>query len=420
MKRFLFIILILITTISSGWADQPRIQKTLDHMKMALNNHDFEILVPHLAANFSYNSYEGEMAQLIMRQIVDQYPKAIESISIKNIEKSGQQFNVTAEFLFQGESEEKMLILASDYKIVKAPIVQIQMAKHGSDKLTSSIGTDVIPVRMVAPFKLADRLIVVEAEVEGVRGNFIVDSGAPLFILNSKRLPMLASKAQNMDHSVHGVGGKINNTKWVEASSFIWQDVKLSSIKGLIFDLSHLEENTQTELVGLIGADFLKKFTVEFDYADKELTLFTDNPEDYWHTTPSATIEFDMIGHIPVIDVSIGTKSFSLGIDSGCEDQMLNPEWEAPLSSHCEFIRADELRGADTTKQVVEIVRLDVFEVGGIRYSNHEFQFSRLNFGHEVKMDGLIGYEFLSEYRTAIDYKHQKLYIWNEINRSKN
>jgi len=89
MKRFLCIILILLAIISSGWSEQDRIQKTLDHMKKALNDHDFEILVPYLAEDFSYNGYTGDMAHLIMRQIINQYPKSVISISIKNIEKSG-------------------------------------------------------------------------------------------------------------------------------------------------------------------------------------------------------------------------------------------------------------------------------------------------------------------------------------------
>jgi hypothetical protein len=412
MKRFLIIILFLAATISNGWADHGNIQQTLDHLKSALNDHDFEQLTPLLATNFSFNSYDGEMGRMIMRQIVDQYPKAIASISIKNVEKSGQQFNVTTEFHFQGESEEKMLTLSADYKIIQAPIVQIQKVGHGTTQNETSSTTEKIPARMVVPFELAGRLIVVEAEIEGVRGNFLVDSGSPTFVLNAGRLVQLSDLAKPLDQSIHGASGAVQNVMQVDALGFIWKDIELASINAIFYDLSHLEKNVGVDVLGIIGVEFLQRFTLVFDYDQQELTLITEDPAKFWSKQPTNSIEFTMIGHIPVIDAKIGEQPLLFGIDCGAAAAMLFTKWEEPLQNHYQFLGQSVLTGADHNSQVGNEVKLAAFVVDGLSYKDHTFRFNDLVFNHEIVIDGLIGYEFLSEYKTAIDYTNRKLYVW--------
>jgi hypothetical protein len=310
------------------------------------------------------------------------------------------------------------MISSSHSEIVQPATAESPTAGHpGSHKSNPVIAfseNDRIPAKMVAPFELAHRLIVVEAEIEGVRGNFFVDSGSPGFVLNAKRLPWLTEKARPLGHAMFGAGGEIKEIKQVEASGFIWQTVELNSIKAMFIDLSHLEENTGTEIVGLIGVDFLQNFTVQFDYSSKELTLFTESMIDSWQT-PDHAIDFTMIGHIPVIDATIGDHSLRFGIDCGAEGAMLFTKWEVPLKPHYEFLRKDILNGGDTNSQIGNVVRLDTFEIGDLRYDDHTFRFNDVKAGHDMKIDGILGYEFLSQYKTAIDYQKRKLYIWDAV-----
>ncbi|MEE9167879.1 MAG: pepsin/retropepsin-like aspartic protease family protein [Candidatus Neomarinimicrobiota bacterium] len=429
MKRFSgSILIVLALIISASRAEQQNtqqnIQKTLNRLVSALNQHDFDALAPYLSADFSFNGYDGKMGRTIMRQIVAQYPNTIESIMIQKFEEKGQQFIVSAEFVFQSERDIKELILSSDYKIVQAPIVQIQLASYPSKQnskhsITPSLN-EVIPAKIVAPFRLLGRLISVAAEIEGVRGNFMIDSGTSDFVLNAKRFHQLAEQAQPADRTPHGAGGAIRDAKWVEASGFKWQNAELSLVKAQILDLTHLEENIKTEIVGIIGANFLQNFTIEFDFSHKTLTLFSENPMDSWQTAPNQVIDFTMVNHIPVIDAQIGNYFLRLGIDCGAEEAMLFSKWEEPLNTHYEFLKNDTLKGADTNLQLVKTVRLDMFKIGKIQYENHSFVIGDLKWGHESIIDGLLGYEFLSQFRTAIDFQNRKLYVWEPVNDSAN
>ncbi|MBT5828808.1 MAG: hypothetical protein HOH77_01335 [Candidatus Latescibacteria bacterium] len=371
-----------------------------------------------MAPDFSFDGHDGNMGRMIMQQIVAQYPTSVDSITIQKVEKSGPQFSILAEFYSAEQREEKVIILSNDFKIVQAPIVKIQMAGHNAQQTNPQSLNDESPARMVVPFKLAGRLIVVEAEIEGVRGNFILDSGAANSCLNARIFPQLQDQAKPVDHKVYGVGGAIQEMKWIVASGFKWQDAKLDVVKALYMDLSHLEENTGTQIVGLIGADFLQKFTVQFDYAHRELTLFSVNPESYWQTAPDEVINFSIVGHIPVIDAQIGDHTLRFGLDSGAEGAQLFAKWEEPLTPHYAFLRNDNLKGADTNSRTVKKVRLDEFLIGDIAYLNHTFVIADINWGHESVIDGLLGFEFLSTHKTAIDFQNQKLYFWRDQNHS--
>ena len=94
---------------------------------------------------------------------------------------------------------------------------------------------------------------------------------------------------------------------------------------------------------------------------------------------------------------------------------MLFTKWEETLEPHYEFLRSDVLNGGDTNSQMGNVVRLDTFEIGDLRYDDHTFRFNDINSGHDTPIDGILGYEFLSQYKTAIDYQNRKLYIWGAV-----
>jgi hypothetical protein len=328
MNRIIkFAIMALVLSSSASWANHDDIQVTLDNLQKALNQHDFAILNPYLADEFSYSGYGGSMGLNIMTQIVDQYPRTIKSIAIQAVEKSGHQINVTAKFDLGDEIEIKEIVLSNEFKILMAPIVEIQMAGHGGAKkspqdVPSSPGSN-FPASMAVEFELVDRLIMVTAEVEGVRGNFMVDSGATGFILNAKYLPHLANDSKPMPKAAHGVNGEIQGTRMATASGFKWQEIEVDSIEAMYYDMSHLEEAVGADMLGIIGAEFLNQFTLQFVYDRRVLTLYSVDPAGLWASAPSQTIDFETIGHMPTFTARIGNYSLLLGIDSGAEGNMI-------------------------------------------------------------------------------------------------
>ncbi len=417
MKRAISLTLIILALSSSpGWANDS-IQKTLDHLQQALNEHDFGTLKPYLAEDFSFNGYDGAMGLNIMTQIVNQYPRTIRAITVRSVVEQGERVVLTTEIDLGDEVETKEIVLDSDFRILLAPVVEIQMGGHGgggsAHKPKTVAQNGDYPAVTRANFKLVGRLITVTAEIEGIRGNFLIDTGATGFIINSRLTPELDSRAQATHHEAYGANGVIEKLRSVTASDFKWGTLQAKTIDGLYYDLSHLEKAVGIDLVGIIGADFLNQFTLEFDYQHEVLTLYNGDASKQWSTPPNQTIDFEVIGHMPVLTAQFGEYSLQLAIDSGAEGAMLFEKWEDRLQSQYKVMGEEPLNGADQSSSIATKVELAEFKVAGIPYQNHKFLLSDLVFGHEVVIDGLVGYEFLSTYKTAIDFQAQKLYVWS-------
>jgi len=392
------------------------IQATLDHLKIALNEHDFEEIEPLIAVDFAFNGYDGEMGRMIMSQIVAQYPQKTSAINITDVKLEGSNYVVTAEFVSRDETVLKEVILTSDYKIERAQIVEIAMGGHEPAQKSHTIPfysspEDNIPSKMVADFELAGRLITVEAEVEGVRGTYIVDSGAVTFMLNSRYFPGLEDRAKPMDHGAQGVNGSLEGIRVVDANNFIWQDTELASISALLYDLSHLEEKTGVEIKGLIGAEFLKRYVVEYDYSKQEITLYSNASNSFTQDEMSHVVDIEMLDNMPVFGIEIGKKKLRVALDCGAEEAMLFKKWDEPLSPYYKYLGTTGLSGADKVESINKQVKLDAYKVGDVTYKKQDFIFADLTYNHSIEIDGLLGYEFLSQHKTTVDYEKGKIYI---------
>lgn len=119
--------------------------------------------------------------------------------------------------------------------------------------------------------------LLVKAKINGVIGNFILDTGASnscvgfesidLFLLNAKKSKTKASGA-----GATGMHTQISTTNNLKLGS--WKDLDFDLV---IFDLSHVNEallqHKSKPVHGIIGADVLMKGNAIIDYANYYLYL---------------------------------------------------------------------------------------------------------------------------------------------------
>ena len=102
------------------------------------------------------------------------------------------------------------------------------------------------------PFKVIDQLIVVEAELLGRTGNFIIDTGSINLILNQKHFGKRHSyRLDNLDRS--GVHGSIENVEQQILNAFKLNAISVKSLNADVIDLSHFEDSKKMNLLGIIG-----------------------------------------------------------------------------------------------------------------------------------------------------------------------
>jgi len=426
MKRILWAVFFITQaiTVQATGPDHNRITAALETLRQAVNEHRYPLLEPSLAPGFTYQGHGGEMGRTIMRQVVTGFPDEIRDISIQATNQREDGFEVIIQLETDLHTTTPTLVLNRDYLILEAPIAEIQMAGHGTSPSAvpadSPIDSMAWPDQTIIPFELAGRIIVVQADVNGVAGNYLLDSGAPVIMLNRSYFTGDEIKTRPIDHQMPtGAGGAMSGVEATDKLTLKWGGLEIAGQQGLVADFSHLEKNVGVPIVGLIGYAALEPFQVQFDYQQQELALLRLNEDnqpvaEINNDSPEAVIDIEMAGHVPFIPVTIGGQDLKMGIDSGAEGAMLFTQWQAPLKQHYEFIRRDEMKGGDTHTQMGDVVLVKRMQMNNLNYDNMTFRFNDIGgeAGHTPPFDGLLGYEFLAARPTAINFRSRQLLIW--------
>ncbi|MBX2876782.1 MAG: aspartyl protease family protein [Saprospiraceae bacterium] len=265
------------------------------------------------------------------------------------------------------------------------------------------------PIR--TPFKHIRGLIFVEVEVNGEEAYFILDSGAPVVVLNTQYFSHGTD-----DGSAKGVSGSLQRQQ-IHIDSFRWGNIELSDTDLMGLDLSHLEEELNHPFKGLIGYALLRDFELLIDYEAEELLLFKEGQTAYHkEIQPKSELPFSYQLHIPVLEAEIGGVKYQLGLDTGAEQNLISqPAFEKLPHDAFEVQEKTELRGAD--KNVTEVQRIIIHKS---EFSDHSFgdmpfvsaDISHLTAGYGLKISGLVGYPFLSQQLCSIDFVDRKIYFW--------
>lgn len=256
-------------------------------------------------------------------------------------------------------------------------------------------------------FKLVGGLMFVNAKFNGKEGAFILDTGAPGLILNSK----LDNKSENENYIASGLTGDASIEE-LTVDEFKILDIVKSDFTAYQMDLAHIEDEILHRFNGLIGSDLFSNATLVLDYK-QELWGTVEHIEKQ---SISNVIPFRMTDHFIVVDIKISGVEYSMILDTGAEINILS------LKS-AEEIKKSKLKKAGTTNiqsasqdyQSSETRILHRFHMGNHVEKHQEFSilpFDFINEGVDVNLDGLIGFPFFEGKKVALDFATNLIYIY--------
>jgi len=410
MKRVIILITMVVLHQTVLAQNTEKCQKIVDIVITSINDNSAEPLQPYLAENFSIAGQKGELARMVLDQLFAQltvnsfqetHRRAIDhGLELKyNIvyEKMGAK---EATFLFDKDG------LLSNLNLFKMEVktMATQTPKETGSKKIVKI-----------PFKMAEKLILTEVMLNGVKRKFILDTGAPMVILNAK---YTASKKRQMAvSSSQGAAGTISGMNIEKVKSLAWGDIKLVDQEFITLDLAHLEDELKTEIYGLIGYDMVMAYDLIFDYEKQFLTLikpkaYKDYENENFADRTLVKVPFELQQHIPAIKAEISGMSLTLGIDSGAGSNFIDEGMFTTLKNAMSKVRNDYVIGADNHKKDTKKAEIRNIKIGEKSFAEVSTQFSdisHLNKEGKLNIDGLIGYPILSQQKTILSYNRKEL-----------
>lgn len=271
------------------------------------------------------------------------------------------------------------------------------------------------------PFKMLGKLMVVEAVADGQAGWYVVDTGAPGLVLNARYFE--GYTRQYTGNRLRDIHGGMGNVPYAFVRRFEVEGLLFRKMEARVVDLTHLEQHKGLPIAGMIGFAFFKDYEVTFDYENFQLQLQTLDKKGNRLgrrrlAPPSDSLELKMKGHFPFVSAEIEGRRVRFGIDTGAEVNVLGNPLPKHLASF--FVARDTIQVAGFQQRTRQVLRgnLIPLAIGQYDYSNTEFvTYSLEDFNANsagADLDGLLGQPFLSNYRTAINYKKRRLYLWQK------
>jgi predicted aspartyl protease len=259
-------------------------------------------------------------------------------------------------------------------------------------------------------------LLPVEANGEGPF-EFILDTGAGTSLLSSELAGQLKTKVLGSKEG-QSAGGAVSISLG-QLDSIAVGSAKVENVDVGIVDLSHIGKAVGAKIDGDLGYNFLKHFRITLDYRSNELRL--DDPKRCEAAGRSkAVAEVAMRLASPakpliLVDVySNGNGPFQFAIDTGTSTTAISPELAKTLGVTNSAIDPVTTGGAPIN---VTAGRLKSFQIGAARIDAlsvivADF-FAMLSNAIETKLDGIVGYNFLRNYKIALDYPNETLSLFN-------
>jgi len=237
--------------------------------------------------------------------------------------------------------------------------------------------------------------------------DFILDTGAGTSLLSSELAKQLGVTILGSKEG-QSAGGKVS-VSLAKVDSLAVGETKVDDVDVGIVDLAHIGKTIGAKIDGDLGYNFLKQFRITISYRDGEIGF--EDPKRIESFREAGRTEIPMRLANPakpliLVDVYGNSRGpFQFAIDTGTSTTAITPELAKQLGVQSSPVGAATTGGAQVD---VSAGMLQSFQLGGARVDNltvvvADF-FAMLNTAIGAKLDGIVGYNFLRNYKVVIDY----------------
>jgi predicted aspartyl protease len=244
---------------------------------------------------------------------------------------------------------------------------------------------------------------------------FILDTGAGTSLLSSELAKQLAVKIIGSKEG-QSAGGKVA-VSLAKIDSLAVGETKLGEVDVGVVDLAHIGRTVGAKIDGDLGYNFLKHFRVTINYRDCELRL--DDPKRVETFARGAQTEIPIRLANPakpliLVDVHAnGGGPFQFAIDTGTSTTAITPELAKQLEITTSPVGAGTTGGAAVD---FHAGLLQSFQLGGAKIDDMAVVvadfFTMLSAAVGAKLVGIVGYNFLRNYKVVIDYPGEALTLF--------
>jgi hypothetical protein len=274
----------------------------------------------------------------------------------------------------------------------------------------------------IIPFNRAGNLILIQARVDTIEGNFILDTGAPHLVLNHTYFRDYPAEMEHdgQQTSIAGQGDHIYKTRVRELAFGAMQFFQLDAH---LTNLGNIENAKGIKVLGLLGLDLFRQCELIIDFEKSLIYLHRIGKKEaatYQHqmlkdTSLYRTFPIAFSSNRLTTTTEVAGKKLKLAIDCAAESNILDSRLPDNILSLITINRRVKLAGPGDKKVDALYGSLANMRMGEKIIENLpviviNLEFTCFNDGSCV--NGVLGFDFLSQHKIGFNFVQRKMYIW--------
>lgn len=271
--------------------------------------------------------------------------------------------------------------------------------------------------KLTIPLKRVQNLFFIEAKVDTLVGNFILDTGAPNLVLNKTYFNDFRVAEGIASFGITGGG---NQVYYKHLDSLVIDKLFYQSIDADLVDLGHLENSRGIKILGLLGANLFFGLEMEIDLQNSVVYLYKldkagNRLEDIIQTKPDMEVPLVIENNIMFLNAMVGDKKLRFCLDTGAESNALSNNINNKVLQHFSLTGRTKLGGSGYQTMEVLNGKLDEFFIGEHLFPDMPFILSDISYLQTVyatNLNGVIGYPFFMRGKVIINTKKNLLSMY--------
>lgn len=305
-------------------------------------------------------------------------------------------------------------LFAVSYSYTSAQSTVLTSASPGWNLLASDAKGDFDTLKL--PLKRAGNLLIVEASVDGIRGNFILDTGAPGLILNTT---YFREKAIRKNRTSVGIAGTTTGVYEMEVNKLQISNLYYEKILVELTELSHIENSKNIQIYGLLGTALFEELEMYIDIRRSTLTLVKPSK----NVTPKRNADVNTLLSVSnnalIIPLKVNGKILNTCFDTGAEMLVLDPLLPNKILNDVQLTKRLNVTGTGGQKTEVWSGTLKSLQFGKLEIKNTEVLITNLQQLSEVygqPIDAIIGFALLDKGIIYINMRKNQfaMYLYKE------
>lgn len=270
---------------------------------------------------------------------------------------------------------------------------------------------------IVIPLKRAGKLLMIEGEVDGKKGNFIFDTGAPYLVLNATYFRDYDLRSALYASGITGGQGALMTTRVekLQIKSLWYSDVNAD-----VAELGHIENARGVQILGLMGLNLFKSFIIEIDLSKNILKLTRCNKKGETRVAVADTAEYDLVHKLSIynntifIKCEVAGKSLRFGFDTGAEINAISSFSNKKVLETIQITGRSNLVGTGSEKVEILYGSMRELYLGELMFENMQTVITQLDDmgdAYGFAIDGMLGYELLSRGKVVINIPKNEMMI---------